>query len=403
MRAGELRACDAWRVFGRMRAVLRGCVCVFTGAWRMAWRMAWRARARSCSCALAVGRRWIEGAVNERAPEDCGALRYYKRSLVKQMRREGKGWWVLKRLGGEIEVSNPRKRVKLAPAAASLVTFSFALLLSSSLLYAALFPGFSMPSSYASFYAEKSNAASPEGIIRALVGGGSSEVSSVDGNGPSSDVSASSALTFSSFFASAIQSTEATVSKTESVKTQNPSSDNFSSVGASGGSDQSGPSGGSPAGSEDSGGAASGSGGAATASGLTAAEENEFHAFLVDRFNQCVQLSGSLRESSGHLQYDADLGDFGDAAQWYSDMLIYDNSIDSMKVELNRKIPVAERSRYRNFWSEIQCMVNDLGTMSAALVNQWGIAKQSGSASAVDTSATYASYRAHEDRARSLA
>lgn len=76
----------------------------------------------------------IEGAVNERAPEDCGALRYYKRSLVKQMRREGKGWWVLKRLGGEIEVSNPRKRVKLAPAAASLVTFSFALLLSSSLL-----------------------------------------------------------------------------------------------------------------------------------------------------------------------------------------------------------------------------------------------------------------------------
>lgn len=223
-----------------------------------AWRMARRARARSRSCASAVGRRWIKGAVNERAPEDCGALRYYKRSLVKQMRREGKGWWVLKRLGGEIEVSNPRKRVKLAPAAAS-------------------------------------------------------------------------------------------------------------------------------------------------ASGLTAAEENEFHAFLVDRFNQCVQLSGSLRESSGRLQYDAGLGDFGDAAQWYSDMLIYDNSIDSMKAELNRKILVAERSRYRNFWSEIQYMVNDLGTMSAALVNQWGIAKQSGSASAVDTSATYASYRAHEDRARSLA
>lgn len=291
--------------------------------------------------------------------------------------------------------------MKLAPAAASLVTFSFALLLSSSLLYAALFPGFSMPSSYASFHAEKSNAASPEGIIRALVGGGSSEVSSVDGNGPSSDVSASSALTFSSFFASAIQSTEVTVSKTESVKTQNPSSDNFSSGGASGDSGQSGPSGGSTAGS---GGADSnGQGGGATASGLTAAEENEFHAFLVDRFNQCVQLSGSLRESSGHLQYDADLGDFGDAAQWYSDMLIYDNSIDSMKVALNRKIPVAERSRYRNFWSEIQYMVNDLGTMSAALVNQWGIAKQSGSASAVDTSATYASYRAHEDRARSLA
>lgn len=366
--------------------------------------MAWRARARSRSCALAVGLRRIEGAVNERAPEDCGALRYYKRSLVKQMRREGKGWWVLKRLGGEIEVSNPRKRVKLAPAAASLVTFSFALLLSSSLLYAALFPGFSTPSSYASFYAEKSNAASPEGIIRALVGGDSSEVSSVDGNEPSSDVSASSALTFSSFFASAIQSTEATVSKTESVKTQNPSSDNLSSGGASGGSDQSGPSGGSPAGSEDSDGADSnGSGGAATASGLTAAEENEFHAFLVDRFNQCVQLSGSLRESSGHLQYDAGLGDFGDAAQWYSDMLIYDSSIDSMKAELNRKILVAERSRYRNFWSEIQYMVNDLGTMSAALVNQWGIAKQSGLASAVDTSATYASYRAHEDRARSLA
>ena len=165
------------------------------------------------------------------------------------MHREGKGWWVLKRLGGEIEVSNPRKRVKLAPAAASLVTFSFALLLSSSLLYAALFPGFSMPSSYASFYAEKSNAASPEGIIRALVGGGSSEVSSVDGNEPSSDVSASSALTFSSFFASAIQSTEATVSKTESVKTQNPSSDNPSSGGALGDSDKSGPSGGSSAGS----------------------------------------------------------------------------------------------------------------------------------------------------------
>ena len=220
---------------------------------------------------------------------------------------------------------------------------------------------------------------------------------------PTSDVSASSALTFSSFFASAIQSTEATVSKTESVKTQNPSSDNLSSGGASGGSDQSGPSGGSPAGSEDSGGAASGSGDGATASGLTAVEENEFHAFLVDRFNQCVQLSGSLRESSGHLQYDAGLGDFGDAAQWYSDMLIYDSSIDSMKAELNRKILVAERSRYRNFWSEIQYMVNDLGTMSAALVNQWGIAKQSGSASAVDTSATYASYRAHEDRARSLA
>lgn len=400
MRAGELRACDAWRVFGRMRAVLRGCVCVFTGAWRMAWR----ARARSRSCALAVGRRRIEGAVNERAPEDCGALRYYKRSLVKQMRREGKGWWVLKRLGGEIEASNPRKRVKLAPAAASLVTFSFALLLSSSLLYAALFPGFSMPSSYASFHAEKSNAASPEGIIHALVGGGSSEVSSVDGNGPSSDVSASSALTFSSFFASAIQSTEATVSKTESVKTQNPSSDNPSSGGVPGGSGQSGPSGGSSAGSGGSGGVDSnGSGGAATASGLTAAEENEFHAFLVDQFNQCVQLSGSLRESSGHLQYDADLGDFGDAAQWYSDMLIYDNSIDSMKAELNRKILVAERSRYRNFWSEIQYMVNDLGTMSAALVNQWGIAKRSGSASAVDTSATYASYRAHEDRARSLA
>lgn len=127
--------------------------------------MAWRARARSRSCALAVGRRRIEGADNERASEDCGALRYYKRSLVKQMRREGKGWRVLKRLGGEIEVSNPRKRVKLAPAAASLVTFSFALLLSSSLLYAALFPGFSMPSSYASFHAEKSNAASPEGIL----------------------------------------------------------------------------------------------------------------------------------------------------------------------------------------------------------------------------------------------
>ena len=179
--------------------------------------MAWRARARSRSCASAVGCRWIKGAVNERAPEDCGALRYYKRSLVKQMRREGKGWWVLKKLGGEIEVSNPRKRVKLAPAAASLVTFSFALLLSSSLLYAALFPGFSTPSSYASFYAEKSNAASPEGIIRALVGGGSSEVSSVDGNEPSSDVSTSSALTFSSFFASAVQSTEAPVSKTESV------------------------------------------------------------------------------------------------------------------------------------------------------------------------------------------
>lgn len=90
-------------------------------------------------------RRRIKRAVSECAPEDCGALRYYKWLSVKQMRREGKGWWVLKRLGGEIEASNPRKRVKLAPAAASLVTFSFALLFSSSLLYAALFPGFSMP------------------------------------------------------------------------------------------------------------------------------------------------------------------------------------------------------------------------------------------------------------------
>lgn len=243
-----------------------------------------------------VDRRRIKRAVNECAPEDCGALRYYKRSLVKQMHREGKGWWVLKRLGGEIEASNPRKRVKLAPAAASLVTFSFALLLSSSLLYAALFSGFSVPSSYASFHAEKSSAASPEGIIRALVGDGSSEASSADGNELSSDVSASSALTFSSFLASAIQSTEETVSKNESVNSQDPSSDNSSSGDASGGSDQSGPSGGSPAGSGGSGGADSnGSGGAATASGLTAAEENEFHAFLVDRFNQCVQLSGSLR------------------------------------------------------------------------------------------------------------
>lgn len=221
------------------------------------------------------------------------------------MRREGKGWWVLKRLGGEIEASNPRKRVKLAPAAASLVTFSFALLFSSSLLYAALFPGFSVPSSYASFHAEKSSSASPEGIIRALVGDGSSEASSADGSESSSGVSASSALTFSSFLASAIQSTEATVSKNESVNSQDPSSGNPSSGDASDGSDQSGPSGGGP----------DGSGGAATASGLTAAEENEFHAFLVDRFNQCVQLSGSLRESAGHLSYDVNLGYFGDAAQ----------------------------------------------------------------------------------------
>ena len=341
-------------------------------------------------------RRRTKKAVSECAPEDCGALRYYKRLLVGQMRREGKGWWVLKRLGGEIEASNPRKRVKLAPAAASLVTFSFALLLSSSLLYAALFPGFSVPSSYASFHAEKSSSASPEGIIRALVGDGSSEASS--------DVSASSALTFSSFFASAIQSTEETVSKNESVNSQDPSSGNPSSGDASGGSDQSSPSGGSPAGSGGSGGADSnGSGGAATASGLTAAEENEFHAFLVDRFNQCVQLSGSLRESAGHLSYDVNLGYFGDAAQWYSDMLVYDNSIDSMKAALNMKVAVAERSRYYRFWEEIEYMVNDLGTMSAPLVNQWGIAKQSGSASAVDISGPYASYRAHEDRARSLA
>ena len=128
-------------------------------------------------------------------------------------------------------------------------------------------------------------------------------------------------------------------------------------------------------------------------------------AFLVDRFNQCVQLSGSLRESSGHLQYDAGLGDFGDAVQWYSDMLIYDNSIDSMKAELNRKILVAERSRYRNFWSAVsQYMVNDLGTMSAALVSLVGNRKAVGLGErSVDTSATYASYRAHEDRARSLA
>ena len=40
--------------------------------------MAWRVRARSRLCASAVGRRRIKGAVNERAPEDCGALRYYK-------------------------------------------------------------------------------------------------------------------------------------------------------------------------------------------------------------------------------------------------------------------------------------------------------------------------------------
>ena len=319
------------------------------------------------------------------------------------MRREGKGWWVLKRLGGEVEVSNPRKRVKLAPAAASLVTFSFALLFSSSLLYAALFPGFSVPSSYASFHAEKSSSASPGGIIRALVGDGSSEASSADGNEPSSDVSASSALTFSSFFASALQSTEATVSKNESVNSQDPSSVNSSSGDASGGSDQSGSSGGSPAGPDGSNNAANGSSGAATASGLTAAEENEFHAFLVGQFNQCVQLSGSLRESSGHLSYDVNQGYFDDAAQWYSDMLVYDNSIDSMKAALNMKVAVAERSRYYRFWEEIEYMVNDLGAMSAPLVQQWARAAQSGSASAVDTSAAYASYRAHEDRARSLA
>lgn len=319
------------------------------------------------------------------------------------MHREGKGWWVLKRLGGEIESSNPRKRVKLAPAAASLVTFSFALLLSSSLLYAALFPGFSVPSSYASFHAEKSSSASPEGIIRALVGDGSSEASSAEGSEPSSDVSASSALTFSSFFASAIQSTEETVSKNESVNSQDSSSGNSSSGDASGGSDQSGSSSGSPAGPDGSNNAANGSSGAATASGLTAAEENEFHAFLVGQFNQCVQLSGSLRESSGHLSYDVNQGYFDDAAQWYSDMLVYDNSIDSMKAALNMKVAVAERSRYYRFWEEIEYMVNDLGTMSAPLVNQWGIAKQSGSASAVDISGPYASYRAHEDRARSLA
>ena len=330
-------------------------------------------------------------------------MRYYKWLSVKQMRREGKGWWVLKRLGGEIEASNPRKRVKLAPVAASLVTFSFALLFSSSLLYAALFPGFSAPSSYASFHAEKSSSASPEGIIRALVGDGSSETSSSDGNELSSGVSASSALTFSSFFASAIQATEETVSKNESVKTQNPPSDNPSSGEASGGSGQSGSSSGSPAGPDGSNNAANGSSGTATASGLTAAEENEFHAFLVGQFNQCVQLSGSLRESAGHLNYDVNLGYFGDAAQWYSDMLVYDNSIDSMKAALNMKVAVAERSRYYRFWEEIEYMVNDLGTMSVALVGQWGAAKQSGSASAVDISGPYASYRAHEDRARSLA
>ena len=348
-------------------------------------------------------RRRIKRAVSECAPEDCGALRYYKWLSVKQMRREGKGWWVLKRLGGEIEASNPRKRVKLAPAAASLVTFSFALLLSSSLLYAALFPGFSVPSSYASFHAEKSSSASPEGIIRALVGDGSSEASSADGSEPSSDVSASSALTFSSFFASAIQTTEETVSKNESVKTQNSPSDNPSSGEASGSSGQSGSSSGSPAGPDGSNNAANGSSGAATASGLTAAEENEFHAFLVGQFNQCVQLSGSLRESSGHLSYDVNQGYFDDAAQWYSDMLVYDNSIDSMKAALNMKVAVAERSRYYRFWEEVEYMVNDLGAMSAPLVQQWARAAQSGSASAVDTSAAYASYRAHEDRARSLA
>ena len=146
-----------------------------------------------------------------------------------------------------------------------------------------------------------------------------------------------------------------------------------------------------------------GSSGTATASGLTAAEENEFHAFLVGQFNQCVQLSGSLRESSGHLSYDVNQGYFDDAAQWYSDMLVYDNSIDSMKAALNMKVAVAERSRYYRFWEEVEYMVNDLGAMSAPLVQQWARAAQSGSASAVDTSAAYASYRAHEDRARSLA
>lgn len=84
-------------------------------------------------------------------------------------------------------------------------------------------------------------------------------------------------------------------------------------------------------------------------------------------------------------------------------MLVYDNSIDSMKAALNMKVGVAERSRYCRFWEEIEYMVNDLGTMSVALVDQWGVAKQSGSASAVDISGPYASYRAHEDRARSLA
>lgn len=84
-------------------------VCIFAGG---------LADGLASPCAVAFVRfggrsRRIKGAVNERAPEDCGALRYYKRSLVKQMRREGKGWWVLKRLGGEIEVSNPRKRVSL--------------------------------------------------------------------------------------------------------------------------------------------------------------------------------------------------------------------------------------------------------------------------------------------------
>ncbi len=299
---------------------------------------------------------------------------------------------------------NPRKRVKLAPSAASLMTFSFVLLFSSSMMYAVLFPGFSAPSSYAASYVEKSSSSSSGGIIGALMSGSSSETSSAGATDESSGVSNSSSLAQSSFFTLVGRSAEVAVTKVESAATKDAglndsASGESSSDGDSAGSSSSGDASGSSGSSSDD----SFSGGDSSNASLSAAEENEFHAFLVGQFNQCVQLSGSLRESSGHLQYDANLGDFSDAAQWYSDMLAYDSSIDSMKAALNMKVAVAERSRYYRFWEEIEYMVNDLGAMSAPLVQQWARAAQSGTANAVDTSAAYASYRAHEDKARSLA
>ena len=81
------------------------------------------------------------------------------------------------------------------------------------------------------------------------------------------------------FFASAIQSTEATVSKAESVKTQNPSSDNSLRVGRRAALTNRARRAEALLAQKIRAALLAGSGGGATASGLTAAEENEFHAF----------------------------------------------------------------------------------------------------------------------------